>query len=169
MLDSNFFIRMGFDFNEIYIRPWSRIQTFLVGIWVGWLLFKMKGRQLRIPRAVTLLLWLISAALAMTVIFAIQPWFDPKHKIRTVSGYMYAGLSRFTWGVVIAWIIFACVKGHGGFISRFLSWKPFMPLGRLCFCVYLVSLHLQDLFHSRLATPMRYDSYTMVSNIYASK
>lgn len=158
---------MGTGTAEIYFRPWSRISTFLVGVWLGVLLHKTRGKRVSIPKAVVPFLWLLSTAIALTLIFAIQPWFDPANKIPDVAGYFYAGLSRFAWGVVISWVIFACVKGHGGIVNRFLSWSVFMPLGRLCFCVYLTSIHLQSIFHSRLTVPIKWDNYTVVNLFFS--
>lgn len=37
-----------------------------------------------------------------------------------------------------------------------------MPLGRLTFCAYLVSFHVEVIFHARLSVPMKYDTYTVV-------
>lgn len=98
----------------------------------------------------------------MAVLYGVVPWFDPRNEIPKVGGLFYAGLSRFSWAIVVAWVIFACIKGYGGIVNSFLSWTVFMPLGRLCFCVYLTSLHLQNIFHFRMSQPIRYDTYTLV-------
>lgn len=111
--------------------------------------------------------WTASTGIALAVIFGIHPWFDPTVEISKVAGYFYVGLGRFAWGVVIAWIIFACLKGYGGVVNKFLSWRVFVPLGRLCFCMYLTSGHVQIVLHGRLAVPIKWDVYTMV-NIYFS-
>ena len=89
-------------------------------------------------------------------------WFNPSNEIPRVAGIVYGSLHRFAWCVVIAWIIFACVTGHGSFINRFLSMKIFMPLGRLTFCIYLTSYELQSIFHARYRQAMPYDPYIQV-------
>lgn len=147
---------------EIYIRPWSRIQTFFVGVWVGFALYKLKGKEFKMPLLAGAVGWAVSIATALAVMFSIQPWFDPNNTIPKVSGLFYAGLSRFAFGVSVAWVMFACIKGYGGLVNSFLSWSAFMPLGRLSYCVYLTSLHLQTIFQSRWPVPIRYDPYTMV-------
>lgn len=150
---------------EIYMRPWSRIGVFLIGIWLGWLLHKMRGKRFHLPRLVVAVMWLCSTGIACSVLFGIHSWFSPTKEIPEVAGYLYAGLSRMSWGSAVSWIIFACVKGYGGPVNGFLSWKVFMPLGRLCFCVYLTSLHLQLIFHAGLTVPIKWSTY-MVVNIY---
>lgn len=147
----------------IYIRPYSRIGVFIIGIWLGWLLFKTRGKKLRIPKLVVLAGWLASAASALYVIYCILPWYDPDYEIPKAYGYFYAGLSRPIWGFAVGWVIFACVKGYGGFINDFLSWSVFMPLGRLTFCVYLTSYHLQQMFILRSRQPPQFEMYYLVS------
>lgn len=149
------------------MRPWTRIQTFLVGVWLGWILHETRLKRIKLPVWAVALGWLSSTAIALSVIFGIYPWFDPDYEIPTTAGLFYAGLSRLTYGVALSWIIFACVKGYGGFVNTFLSWKVFMPLGRLCFCVYLISLHLQHTFHVGLKIPMKYETYSMVQIFFA--
>lgn len=130
---------------HIYIRPYTRIGVFLVGVWLGWLLYKTRGKQVKIPIVLVILGWLLSAAAALYGIYAILPWYDPDYEIPKGYGYFYAAISRPLWGFSIGWVIFACIKGYGGLINRFLSWSVFMPLGRLTFCVYLTSYRITRL------------------------
>lgn len=146
------------------MRPWCRIQTFLVGIWLGWVLHKLKGRKIRIPAILVIAGWLLAAALALTVIYSIRRWFDAFYEIPETPGYFYAALSRLAWALSVAWVIFACIKGYGGIINTVLSWKVFMPLGRLTFCAYLISFYLQLIYHMRTSQPVRYDTYNVVGS-----
>ncbi|CAL8129603.1 unnamed protein product [Orchesella dallaii] len=154
---------IGKWFTHIYIRPYARIQTFLVGVWLGWILYKTRGKKVKLPAVVVIINWALSTAICLTVLYSISNWFDPEVEIPKVAGLAYAGLSRVGWGVSISWVIFACMKGYGGLINSFLSWSVFMPLGRLCYCVYLVSLHLQMILHVRFTQPMRFDNYTQIN------
>lgn len=88
-----------------------------------------------------------------------------QYEIPKAAGLMYAGLSRLAWGVSVGWVIFACVKGYGWLVNDFLSWKVFMPLGRLCYCAFLVSLHLQMVLHMGIKQPFVYAEYTMVTTL----
>jgi hypothetical protein len=154
-------------FLEIYIKPWSRIQTYLVGVVVGYLLYRYKGKKLAIPKWVQILCWTLSTGTCLAVLFGVQPYFDPRKEIPNVEAFFYAGFNRFGWACSVGWIIFTCVKGHGGLINTFLSWKVFMPLGRLCFCAFLVSLHLQMILHLSFRQAISFESYTMVNFFFA--
>ncbi len=50
----------------------------------------------------------------------------------------YSGFHKLGWGLVCAWITFACQNGYGGFINKFLSWSVFVPLARMTYMAYLV-------------------------------
>ena len=45
------------------------------------------------------------------VIDGLDTYFDYPTKTFTV---IYSGISRAAWGLVMAWIVFACEKGYGG-------------------------------------------------------
>jgi peptidoglycan/LPS O-acetylase OafA/YrhL len=50
----------------------------------------------------------------------------------------YFSITRVTYPLSIAWIIFACHFGYGGVINRFLSARGFIPLTRISYCAYLI-------------------------------
>lgn len=147
----------------MYIRPWSRIHTYIVGIWLGLILYKTKGIKVKLPKLVVAGLWLASLGLALAPLFGLYEYFNPKNVMPDVARYFYAPFGRTSWAVSISIIIFCCVKGYGGIVNVFLSWNVFMPLARLSFCVYMISVHVMSVYHSRIATPARYDPYIMVS------
>ncbi len=50
----------------------------------------------------------------------------------------YFSISRVTFPLAIAWVIFACHFGYGGVINKFLSARAFIPLTRISYCTYLI-------------------------------
>jgi peptidoglycan/LPS O-acetylase OafA/YrhL len=152
-----------------YQKPWMRIGPYLVGLWAGYLLFSFSNKRtrLQLPRWAVMAGWCISTGTAFAIIFGIKPWFDMGAEIPNLDAAFYAGFHRFAWGVVISWVIIACTQGYGGFVNTFLSWKVFMPLGRLTFCVYLISFQLQGLFHNRVRQAVSYDAYTATHLFFA--
>jgi len=150
-------------FTDVYIKPYARIQTYLIGIWLGWILYKTKGKKVTIPKPLVVVIYLAATATALSVLYGIFPYFEPDKEIPDVPRFLYAGFSRFAWATCVAWVIFSCVKGYGGPINAFLSWKIFIPLGRLGFCVFLVSLHLQMVLHLSFRQPITFENYSMVN------
>jgi len=145
-----------------YRRPWMRFGPYAVGLWAGYLLYKTANKKIKLSKFVVLAGWMLSTGTALAILYGIIPWFNPDNEIPEALGAFYAGTHRFAWGIVIAWIIFACSRGYGGPVNAFLSWKAFIPLGRLTFCVYLISLTLQMAYTARTLQPITYDSYVTV-------
>ena len=48
----------------------------------------------------------------------------------------------------MGWVILACVKGAGGPVNTFLSWRAWAPLARMSYVMYLVHLPVIDYYHS---------------------
>lgn len=156
----------GEHFLEIYMRPWSRIQTYIVGIWLGWILYKTRNKYLKLPKWVVAMLWTISTVTALAGVFGPYKYFNPEHTMPKRDRLVYAALGRTSFGIAVAIVVFLCIKGYGGIVNKFLSWKVFMPLGRLCFCVYLISMYLQMILHFRFPNPIKYDPYIMVRSTF---
>jgi peptidoglycan/LPS O-acetylase OafA/YrhL len=152
----------------LYQKPWHRIGPYLVGMWMGYVLFQIGKKPVKLPKFVVIGGWLLSTATALSLLLGIMPYYDPSYTGSAIGAGVYAGLSRFVWGIVICWIIFACVKGYGGWVNAFLSWKAFIPLGRLTFCVYLSSFSVQALLQLTIKQPMLFGMYTMVRSFATS-
>ena len=139
--------------------------SYVVGLWAGYFLYVIRKRRtpLKLPRWAVALGWALSTALALTILFSVRPFFDPAKEYKRLGSALYAGMHRFGWGMSVSWVVLACTMGHGGFVNTFLSWKVFIPLGRLSFCVYLISYWLQSLFYLSARQDVSYDLYTGVS------
>ncbi|XP_059091947.1 nose resistant to fluoxetine protein 6-like [Tigriopus californicus] len=134
----------------IYMRPYTRAQPYIIGMILGYILWKTKDQELSISWYANILMWLISFAMLFAVVFGMYDM-----RIRTTFVYesysqfeshFYNGFSKIGWGLGLSWIIFACVKGHGGFINTFLSWGFFTPLARLTYMAYLVHIDIVAMF-----------------------
>ena len=56
-----------------------------------------------------------------------------------------------------------CLKGY---INRFLSWKVFIPLGRLTYVVYLVHQNYLLVYHSYIRKPYYYTKFTHAEHYF---
>ena len=80
--------------------------------------------------------------------------------METFEYAIFFSVSRFTWPLAIAWVIFACHYGYGGFVNSILSCKSYVPITRLSYVAYLIHpvimiwyLYTQEvLFHGTLVT-----------------
>ncbi|KAL4219668.1 hypothetical protein ACF0H5_022240 [Mactra antiquata] len=124
----------GFD--KIYIKPWTRVGPYAVGIFTGYILYKVDGK-FKMPKIINLIGWLFATAMAMLVLYGLYSSTGvPSLGVKTSA--FYNATSRTAWGIAVAWVVFACAVGYGGPINTLLSWKGIIPLSRLTYCAYLV-------------------------------
>lgn len=158
------------DFNDIYYgKPYCRIMPYLVGILLGYALYKeVKLPFKRVTNTVLYsLMVLLALGLTMTVVYAIYPmWHGHQYSVaEQVSYLMYC---RLTWGIGLALIVFACHNGYGWWIDVFLSWKVWIPLSRLTFMAYLIHPVVLFLMTFTLRTPLHFSDVTLAVYMVAA-
>ncbi|XP_066998619.2 nose resistant to fluoxetine protein 6 [Anabrus simplex] len=138
----------------LYYPTHARFVVYLLGICLGYLLVSLKSMKItiRIPKVVTLLLWLVAGGLLLLTLFIVHVFQQPDYEFNKISAAFYNALGRPGWGLGIAMVIFLCHTGHGGVIDSFLSWPWFQPLSRLTYSMYLVHIPLQMVNVSAMRT-----------------
>ncbi|KAH8033662.1 hypothetical protein HPB51_015008 [Rhipicephalus microplus] len=119
----------------IYYRPYVHVTSYAVGIMLGYAVSAHVG--LKLPRWARAALWTMSTMLALLVVFGPFKWLRGDSWLGA-DAVAYAGLSKLAWALSLSWVVFACASGRGGFVSRFLSWRPLIPLSRLSYGAYLI-------------------------------
>ncbi len=151
--------------SQIYVKPYCRIAPYLVGIALGYLLyrkFRISVKNVVWSWVIHLSLWLVALMLGIVNVYGLYPSFHGHHMsaAENVSYYM---LSRFTWGVTLALVMFLCHNGYGGVVNRFLSLPIWIPLSRLTFNAYLVHEMVMTLVFSEFRNTLYYtDSAIML-------
>ncbi|CAB4011959.1 nose resistant to fluoxetine 6-like [Paramuricea clavata] len=136
------------EFNYLYIKPYCRIHPYLVGLVVGYFMHKraFRAKQLNWPFAV--IFWFIAAAVALSVIYgpftALRE--DPRPWTMTEK-ILYNTTRHLAWGIILAWVTYACEYGYGGYVQEFLSARFWIPLGRLTYSTYLVHCALLNVMY----------------------
>ncbi|XP_071511122.1 nose resistant to fluoxetine protein 6-like [Diadema antillarum] len=156
--------------DTIYSKPYTRIPTYLVGMVTGYILFSLRNKRVKMPILVASLGWFCALGTLFGVIYGI--WGGTKRYIEQWESVLYFTLSRVSWGVGVAWIIFACLTGYGGFIGVFLGWGFWVPLAKMTYCAYL--LHPIIIYSNIIFDKTVYHSdymslsYTYVGNVVFS-
>nr|CAH7740350.1 unnamed protein product [Callosobruchus chinensis] len=113
------------------------MSSYLIGALGGYILYFMKSRKYKIDKMLLLPLWTVMLAVMLGCIFAgHDTLMGPEY--RKWDHVLYMTLVRPSWSVFIAWMVVACVLGHGGIINSFLSNKIFQVLSRFSYSVYLI-------------------------------
>jgi len=131
-------------FYHTYIAPWFRIMPHLIGMLTGYLLYRTK-LKCKLPKSVVIGGWLLAFGSSFAVCFG--PY-TVVEGVDTPTGAvsLFNATFRTIWAACVAWVVFACVHGYGGWVNTFLSWKPFVVLSRLNYMAYMVHMIIQSRF-----------------------
>ncbi|XP_064616859.1 LOW QUALITY PROTEIN: nose resistant to fluoxetine protein 6-like [Liolophura sinensis] len=140
------------SFNKIYITPWCRIGPYLIGMAVGYFLYKYNSR-IYINKWLVMLGWAIAAICCLSVLYGVYDTYHG-HPMNLDTAALYNSVSRTVWAVGLGWLVIACCTGYGGFVNTFLSWNAFIPLSRLTYCAYLIHPLVMYYYYFSQRTPV---------------
>lgn len=144
-------------FDKIYDKPWTRIGPYMIGMCVGWYLFKTNCniRMNRVShqaimnpfycssnnsicfflifQATVSFGWFCSSFVLLWLIYGLY-----KVELGPFSAAAFSSLSHTAWAMGLAWIVVACSSGHGGYVNKILSAPVIYPFSRVTYCAYLV-------------------------------
>lgn len=129
-----------------YEKPYTRITPFVIGVALGYLFakspdYKLPGKG----KVIAVCLWVLWFLVIDLLLFGfrLNGW-DMNPMATQVMGLggrvAYGGLQRLGWSLIMAWLLFACNYGYGGYIRSLLALKFWRPLSNLTYGVYLVHL-----------------------------
>lgn len=144
-------------FDMIYDKPWTRIGPYMIGMAVGWILFKTDCK-VKLNKAKVAIGWSLSLATGLYLIYGLY-----NTTLDRLGGATYSSLSHSAWAMSIAWIIFACSTGYGGWINKLLSSPLIYPFSRTTYCAYLVHPIVIRLMALNSTAPMHLGKDLMVS------
>ncbi|KAL3173171.1 hypothetical protein MRX96_012302 [Rhipicephalus microplus] len=121
----------------VHELPYSNLATYFMGILSGYC--AATWNRACINKVLQAFLWILALCLNVFLVFVPYAWNRCEtDDLKQLYASFYGGSYRYLWGLSWCWIAYACATGRGGILSRFLSWNPFVVLGRLTFGVYLI-------------------------------
>ncbi|KAH6944552.1 hypothetical protein HPB50_003867 [Hyalomma asiaticum] len=137
----------------VYIRPFTHVATYIVGVLCGYAASQHKNKHIHLA-----LLWCLSLILVCAVMFITVPW-NQGMLPDDVTNSIYGGFHRIAWALGFCWPTYACATGRGGWLNKMFSWKFFVPLSRLTFSIYLVHVLIFIVRMIRLRTYINTDEF----------
>lgn len=131
----------------------SHIGAYIIGLLLGYILFSIKNRQIRLSKLVVACGWTLSITNCFTIVFGIYSFEQLDYDGSIFMDATYESVIRVLWAASLSWMIFACVKGYGSVINWFLSLSFWQPLGKLSYSIYLLHYPLQIYFMSTQRQP----------------
>ncbi|XP_036144092.1 nose resistant to fluoxetine protein 6 [Monomorium pharaonis] len=133
----------------LYIPPWTRINSYIIGIIAGYILIKLKNNFV-LKRKVVISCWCIFCLGSACNVFLL--FYKRLESVLSIA--IYVAFHKTLWAIGIAWIVLACSTKHGGIINKLLSFQIWIPLSRLNYCAYLI--------HPIIIRSIRYYSETSI-------
>ncbi|KXZ75923.1 hypothetical protein TcasGA2_TC031628 [Tribolium castaneum] len=121
-----------------YEQTYGRFGPYVIGMILGYFIFKIKSGEIKIKlkKVMILLLWSLCLASGLACVYAghdtmVAPYNRWSHSL-------YIAFNRPAWALAISGIIFLCVSGYGGPVNNFLSASIFQFLSKISYSLYLV-------------------------------
>lgn len=147
---------------SIYGKPYCRIGPYLVGILLGYIIFK--NYRLNFSKTLNLvchiLLWVVAFVIGLSTVYGFYSSFHG-YQLSKAENVIYFIFSRTVWGLALAIVTYVCHYGYGGFVNKFLSLPFWVPLSRLTFNAYLVHEIILEVIYSDLRDTIAYADSTM--------
>ncbi|KAI1289480.1 Nose resistant to fluoxetine protein 6 [Halotydeus destructor] len=120
---------------NFYHKPYYHYGSYCVGLTFGILLATNKLRTL--SKNIQILGWTCTSITMFAILHGIY-WTNVGEETHSSFTIMYSACHRTLWAIGLAWIVYACISGQGGYVDKFLSWRGFTVLSRLTFTTYLI-------------------------------
>lgn len=142
----------------IFYQTQHRIGPWLVGLLLGYYLFVTRDKQLYLSRMTIKILWRLVIAVMIAAVWL--PWFFYNYQNEDVISFsVYIAVFRVFWAITTAWVIVACVKGHGGAIDWFLSLEMWQPLSKLTYSIFIIHQPIMTMTKLMQRTPEYVSAY----------
>uniref|UniRef100_A0A1B6KCS5 Acyltransferase 3 domain-containing protein n=2 Tax=Graphocephala atropunctata TaxID=36148 RepID=A0A1B6KCS5_9HEMI len=139
-----------------YIVSHWRAASFLMGMALGYVLFKYKQGELilKLSRAKLWAGWLTSIFFLLFSVFFVTVLQNPEYEPNRYVDIPYMIFHRHMLSLGFAWIILACTLGHGGWVNQLLSWNVLIPFARLTYGAFLCHVMVQSIDQYSQRTPV---------------
>ncbi|KAI1292044.1 Nose resistant to fluoxetine protein 6 [Halotydeus destructor] len=147
-------------YGAIYIKPYTRVGPYLVGMAFGFLLYTLDG-NVHLTTTQSRIGWTAAITLNLAILFSMAPA-NMGYLPSDAMAALYSSTSRTLWATTLAWVTYACLAGRGGVINSFLSWKVWVPLSRLTYSAYLIHPIVMVSFYGSRQTTFEFSHFLML-------
>ncbi|KAF2900220.1 hypothetical protein ILUMI_05972 [Ignelater luminosus] len=150
-----------------YFATWIRCLPWLIGIIVGYGIFKIRRTQkeLFINKIILLVLWVASLAVLYVCVF--EGYDVAIGKADKVANAFHMALTRPAWAIALSWVIFACTTGYGGPINWFLTLPVFQVISKLTYSMYLTHYSVLLVIGAQMVAPPAFSNFQMLYGFWS--
>uniref|UniRef100_A0AC35TY30 NRF domain-containing protein n=1 Tax=Rhabditophanes sp. KR3021 TaxID=114890 RepID=A0AC35TY30_9BILA len=171
--------------NDLYVKPYIRCGPYMIGILVGYFLYKAKAKFdermvgstlndeeksrlpiVEIPPKKLYLIWGTNTICGLYSVFGLYNY-SLTGDIGMFHRVFYTLLGRPFFSISLGWVVYACATGNGGIVNRILSWKAFVPLSKITFCAYLMHPLVLQFYNFSRPQPFHFTSTYQMFTLYS--
>ncbi|TNN16654.1 Nose resistant to fluoxetine protein isoform 5 [Schistosoma japonicum] len=164
---NNSFEIMDVSKEEIYVRPYTRCGTYMIGMLTGWLYYDYPRIEMRNISKHKILLgsigYVITAFLIISPIFisyGVLSGLITEISVRAAASYLAFHRVIFTLGIAIS--IYQCAIGWSKPIYKMFTLSAFHVPARLTYCAYLIHPIIVIILINGTQTPFMIDQLEIV-------
>ncbi|XP_066252625.1 nose resistant to fluoxetine protein 6-like [Euwallacea similis] len=148
-----------------YIAPHVRASTYIIGLGFGYVLHRRPHEGVKIGKMWAVAGWIACIIAILASLVGCHIFFLEDHEYNQLESSLFLAISRSSWTLGIAWIVWACVNGYGGLINDILSLHAFRILGRISYGMYLLHMGIQYIMSGAAKAPGYFSDFT---SLYAA-
>ena len=140
----------GDYFPDYYVRPWTRIPPYLVGVATAFYYADAANDKAREPPSTRAAYGSLAAGLAVAaaLVFGSYPFYqDVPSGPAEWKNHVYLALAKPAWACALSLLALPCFFGRGAFVGGILSLPVFAPLAKLTFAAYLIHPAVLDVLY----------------------
>ena len=148
--------------NGLHFNPLHRINTYLTGIVLGYILYKkynIASLPLRnwLKQLIYLALWSIAIYLCtVPTLFGTYGEYSQTHHFTDFENITFLMFTGLAFSIGLSIIIYICNTGYGGMFGIFISWPGWDPMSRLIYGVFLIHQMVILYIFGTLQSSLRY-------------
>ena len=95
---------LGEDF---YYKPWFSIQPYIMGLLLGFILFKLRNKPIGVSKDTVIWMWALAGFIGSLCVYGSYDIIQGKREISFSETIAFVGLSKLGWSLALGWVILA--------------------------------------------------------------
>ncbi|XP_050521582.1 nose resistant to fluoxetine protein 6-like [Daktulosphaira vitifoliae] len=156
--------RNSVTFDKAYRPSYLRATPYLIGLAMAFIIEKIKESKFKMSYNVVYVGTFIVSVVSLLVQFYGAKFYQRNRSYDPLENAFYASISHCTWALIGCWMVFCHFTTGYGPLTKLLSNRFVVVMGRLSYCVYLVNLTVMIISTGSERTPVHASFTTLINS-----
>lgn len=101
-------------FQYHYITPHTRASTYIIGLVLGYVIHKTRNIKVEMSYLTVILGWILCVVVMLASLVGCHSFHAEESVYNRFESSIFLSFSRSAWTFGVVWVVWACIKGHGG-------------------------------------------------------